>query len=123
MVRNTGGTFWALYYNTEFGNTVCQTEAGGRSEILGGLFYAAQGVKDKAIPLLRVRDASLSASYNDVAFYPGGMYQVELQETRGDVTRRFTRKDLSKGTWVVQALMVARPGRAKAKSGATPKGE
>ncbi len=109
MVRNTGGTFWALCYKTEFGNTVCETQAGGRSEVLGGLFYAAQGVKDKSIPLLKVRDASLSASYNDIAFYKGGMYQIELEEGQGGTTRRFTREDLSKGTWVVQALMVARP--------------
>ncbi len=66
---------------------------------------------------MKVRDASLSASYNDIAFYPGGMYQVELQETRRGVTRRFTRKDLSKGTWVVQALVVARPGRGEPKYG------
>ncbi len=43
MVENHGGTFWVLGYKTEQGNTVLTTTRGGKSEVLGGLWYPAQG--------------------------------------------------------------------------------
>jgi hypothetical protein len=42
LVKNDGGLVWLLGYKTEFGNTVAATLNGGKTEILGGLFYPAQ---------------------------------------------------------------------------------
>lgn len=47
LVKNEGGLVWLFGYKTEFGNTVAATLNGGKTEILGGLFYPAQGVEKR----------------------------------------------------------------------------
>jgi hypothetical protein len=110
MVVNDGGAFWALCYKTEWGNTVCTTRDAGRSEILGGLFYAAQGFRDGQLPLLVNENAHVTASFQDIAFYPGGKYQVIVKETQNGQTRELTRKDATQGNWVIRGLYAGRSG-------------
>lgn len=93
MVQNLGGLFWVLGYKTEFGSTVLRTTNGGRSEILGGLWYPAQGVHDKSVAAIEVEDAAMSASFTDIAFSSRAAYKVVVRETQNDST-----KTLSRGT-------------------------
>ncbi len=94
MVDNAGGTFWVLGYKTEFGNTTVRTAAGGRSEVLGGLWYPAQGVGDATIAAVIVEDAAASVSFVDIAHWDKGKYTVEVRETRDGATKQLTRDQL-----------------------------
>jgi hypothetical protein len=51
-----------------------------------------------------VEDAACSASLQDLAFYAGGKYPVIVRETRDGETKEITRKQVSKGNWVIMAL-------------------
>lgn len=104
MVKNDGGFFWVLGYKTEFGNTVASTLNGGKTEILGGLFYPSQGVKDPKIPLLVNQDSSVSATYREIAFGP--TYDIHIQETRKKEIKVLTRDALGKGAMVPAILYV-----------------
>jgi hypothetical protein len=102
MVKNDGGLFWVLGYKTEFGNTAVATLNGGKTEILGGLFYPAQGVHDPQIPLLINHRSFVSATYREIAF--GSTYTVHVQETRGEDTRTLRRDVLGAGAMVAMPL-------------------
>lgn len=103
LVKNDGGLVWVLGYKTEFGNTVAATLNGGKTEILGGLFYPAQGVNDPKIPVLLNQDAAVSAVYREIAFGP--KYTIEVEETRKGQTKTLSRDAVDrKGN-----MMVAMP--------------
>lgn len=104
MVQNNGGLFWVLGYKTEFGNTVTATLNGGKTEILGGLFYPSQGVKDSKIPLLINEDSALSATYREIAFGP--TYDIHIKETQKKETKTLTRSTLGQGPMVSVPLYV-----------------
>ncbi len=97
MVENHGGTFWVLGYKTEKGNTVLRTTARGESEILGGLWYPAQGVKDPTLASIVVENAAVSASFTDMC-KGGGQYRVSVREHRDDDARELGRDKLQR-TW------------------------
>ena len=90
LLKNNGGLVWVLGYKTEFGNTVAATTNGGKTEILGGLFYPAQGVNDPNIPLLLNVDSSVSAVYREIAF--GSTYEIQVKETRKGKTKTLQRE-------------------------------
>jgi hypothetical protein len=96
MVENRGGTFWVLGYKTEQGNTVLRTTAGGRSEVLGGLWYPAQGVKDATMAAIETVDAHASGSFADVAKWAEGQYPIALRETRGGQAAELPREKLQR---------------------------
>lgn len=104
MVKNDGGLFWVLGYKTEFGNTVAATLNGGKTEILGGLFYPSQGVKDPNIPLLINQNSAVSATYREIAFGP--TYKIHVKETQKAVTKTLTRATLGKGSMVPVPLYI-----------------
>ena len=104
LVKNDGGFVWLLGYKTEFGNTVAATRGGGKTEILGGLFYPAQGVNDPKIPVLLNQDASVSAVYREIAF--GSTYTIQVEETRKGKTKTLRRDTLSKGNMIPMPLYV-----------------
>ncbi len=108
MIDNNGGLFWVLGYKTEFGATVLATRDGGKSEVLGGLFYAAQGVKDPQTAAIVVENAECSVSFQDIAFYDGGKYPIIIRDTQGGKTLELTRKQLSKSDWVIMPLYTTR---------------
>ncbi len=97
MVDNRGGTFWVLGYKTEQGNTVCRTTDRGNSEILGGLWYPAQGFgKDNdPVPSLVVVDSDMSVSLTDMC-KGGGQYNTIVQETRNGQTKELPRSALQR---------------------------
>lgn len=104
MVTNDGGLFWVLGYKTEFGNTVAATINGGKTEILGGLFYPSQGVKDPKIPLLINQNSTVSATYREIAFGP--TYDIHIQETRKKETKVLTHDALGKGPMIPVILYI-----------------
>ena len=102
MVTNEGGTVWLLGYKTEFGNTVSATLEGGKTEILGGLFYPAQGMSDPSIPLLRNENSYVSATYREIAFGP--TYTTHIRETHNGESRELSRDSLGTGAMVFVPL-------------------
>jgi len=106
LVTNDGGLFWVLGYKTEFGNTVLSTTNGGRSEILGGFFYPAQGFKEPPAPCLVNVESSVSASYFECVHSAGNSYRIKVKETRSGVTRQIEEKPRSH---YICPLYVGRP--------------
>jgi hypothetical protein len=87
-VTNAGGTFWALGMKSEAGGTLIATTAGGKSELLGGLYYTQSA--GGGAPMFSSTDASLSASIAEVNFN-GAFFTNLVQETRGATTRTLAR--------------------------------
>lgn len=104
MIKNDAGLVWLLGYKTEFGNTVAATLNSGKTEILGGLFYPAQGVEDPTIPVILNQDSSVSATYREIAFGP--TYNIQIQEIRNEETRNLMREELGTGNMVAVPLYV-----------------
>ncbi|HEY9729701.1 MAG TPA: glycosyl hydrolase family 28-related protein [Chroococcales cyanobacterium] len=104
LVKNDGGLVWLFGYKTEFGNTVAATLNSGKTEILGGLFYPAQGVHDPKIPVLLNRDSAVSAVYREIAFGP--TYTIQVEETRRGKTKTLRRDTLSRGNMIPMPLYV-----------------
>ncbi|AFY76766.1 hypothetical protein Ple7327_1379 [Pleurocapsa sp. PCC 7327] len=104
MIKNDGGLLWLLGYKTEFGNIVAATLDGGKTEILGGLFYPAQGVSDPKMPVLLNRDSSVSAIYREMAF--GSTYATQIEETHKGKTKTLKREVLGQGHMVAVPLYV-----------------
>jgi hypothetical protein len=104
MIKNDGGLLWLLGYKTEFGNTVAATLNGGKTEILGGLFYPAQGVNDPNLPALLNQNSSVSAVYREMAF--GSTYATQIEETRKGKTKTLKREVLGQGHMVAVPLYV-----------------
>ncbi len=102
LLKNDGSQVWVLGYKTEFGNTVAATFNGGKTEILGGLFYPSQGVKDPTIPLLINHNSAVSAVYREIAF--GSTYTVHIEETHAGETKTFKRNALGKGKMIAVPL-------------------
>jgi hypothetical protein len=102
MLTNEGGTVWLLGYKTEFGNTVAATLAGGKTEILGGLFYPAQGISDPSTPILLNAQSEVSATYREIAFGP--TYTVHIQEFHGEGRDELLRSSLGEGAMVFVSL-------------------
>lgn len=104
FLHNDGGLIWILGYKTEFGKTVSTTLNGGSTEILGGLFYPAQGVNNPDTPLIVNQNSSVSAIYREVAFGP--TYKIHIQETRDRDTKTVERDALGQGSAISIPLYV-----------------
>lgn len=104
LIQNDGGLVWLLGYKTEFGNTVATTINDGKTEILGGLFYPSQGVKDPEIPVLINENSSVSAIYREIAF--GSNYKVQIKEVRQGKSAILMREELGKGKMVAVPLYI-----------------
>ena len=102
LLNNDGGQAWILGYKTEFGNTVAATLNSGQTEILGGLFYPSQGVKDTTVPLFINHNSAVSAVYREIAF--GSTYTMHVAETREGKTKTLKRNTLGKGKMVAVPL-------------------
>ena len=107
LLKNDGGQAWVLGYKTEFGNVVSATLNGGKTEILGGLFYPSQGVEDTTIPVIFNQDSSVSATYREV-FFVRSTYDIHIKEIRDGETRIIRREDLGKGNMVKVPLYVGK---------------
>ena len=104
FLNNDGGLIWILGYKTEFGKTVTTTLNGGTTEILGGLFYPAQGFDNPEVPLIVNQNSSVSAIYREIAFGP--TYKIHIQETRDRETKIVERAAIGRGNMVSIPLYV-----------------
>ena len=107
LLKNDGGYAWILGYKTEFGNTTSATLHGGKTEILGGLFYPSQGVEDPTIPVILNQDSSVSVTYREV-FFVRSTYDIHIKEIRDGETRILRREELGKGNMVKVPLYVGK---------------
>lgn len=100
-IVNNGGTFWALGFKSEAGGTLIATTGGGKSELLGGLYYSQTS---GAAPMFTSVDSSVSLSIAEVnfAFDP---FQLIVQETRGGVTRTLGKSDVPQRRFVPGSML------------------
>lgn len=86
-LTNDGGNLWILGYKTEGGGTLIETKNGGKTELLGGLAYAADG---NLAPMFINNESSVSVSFGEISFN-GAPFSVLVRETRNGVTRSLNR--------------------------------
>ncbi len=89
-VLNNGGNLWILGLKTERGGTLIDTQAGGRTELLGGLSYTTTA--GKLAPMFVNNESSVSLTIGEVS-YTGDPFAVLVKETRGGVTKTLNRGD------------------------------
>ncbi len=90
-VANHGGMLWILGMKTEREHINLLTDAGGRSELMGGMVYGNSG--RKLTPCFVVTDGQMVASVA-ANCHNGWPYEIAVEETRTGTTRSFTRTDL-----------------------------
>ena len=86
---NKGGKAWILGLKTEMPSTIIQTTGGGQTELLGADIYPYSLI-DRSIPAFVCIDSSQSLVYGTHQDY-----EVNVQETRGGVTRSLYRAQSS----------------------------
>lgn len=90
-IRNMGAHLWILGLKTEGPNTVIETIAGGKTELLGGLLYPVRPVSPELAAFINT-NAQSSFIYAISAYEANRTYSIQVKETRGGTT-----KTLSKG--------------------------
>ncbi|MBC7807300.1 MAG: discoidin domain-containing protein, partial [Akkermansiaceae bacterium] len=89
-IVNSGGTVSILGLKSEDGGTLIETRNGGKTDLLGGLYYSQRGSLNNAFMFL-TDNSSISASIAEVNFTnPFDPFINVLQETRGTNTRTLT---------------------------------
>ena len=91
LVTNNGGKVWILGLKTEEPSTIIQTTGGGQTELLGATIYPLTPLVDRSTPAFVSIDSSQSLVYG--TFHQD--YEVNVQETRGGVTRSLYRAQSS----------------------------
>ncbi|HEY0307804.1 MAG TPA: glycoside hydrolase family 55 protein [Acidobacteriaceae bacterium] len=81
-IHNDGAPLWILGIKTERQNLVAETVSGGRTEILGGLIYMVIPNPVPSAPMFKLKDAAMTASFNEEAFAPGRNYEIYLSQER-----------------------------------------
>jgi len=105
-VVNRGAKLWILGFKTELGKTKIETTNGGFTELLGGLIYAA-GRQNRKDPLFRIINASSSFVGVAEANYDEDTFQIWVEETRGNETKKLMRSEIPpKRTANGQALVL-----------------
>ncbi len=78
------GTAWILGIKTERGGTVINTQAGGKTELLGGLLYPAGSV-NASDAAFRSTDAQTSYIYTESVYCSSCGYATQIDEVRSGV--------------------------------------
>jgi hypothetical protein len=92
-VVNSGSKLWILGFKTEGTKTKIETTNGGFTELLGGLIYAS-GEQDAKDPLFRIINSSCSFVGLAEAYFDKDTYQIWVEETRGNETKKLMRSEL-----------------------------
>ncbi|MGI2903718.1 glycosyl hydrolase family 28-related protein [Tolypothrix sp. VBCCA 56010] len=92
-VVNRGAKLWILGLKTEGSKTKIETTDNGFTEVLGGLIYATnkQAPSD---PLFRIINASCSFVGVTEAYFDKDTYQIWVEETRGNETKKLMRREI-----------------------------
>ena len=100
-VTNNGGTLWITGMKAEDGGTLIKTTGGGKSELLGGLYYSQVG---DIAPMFINQDSSLAASIGEVNF-TSNPFQILVAETRNGVTRNLTKSQTPQRAYVPGSML------------------
>lgn len=88
-IVNKGGDIWILGLKTEKDRTIIGTQAGGRTEVLGGLLYKNRE-RIGAAPAFISEDAAVSLVYRS----KGVPYQTQVLEKRNGEVKEFRAGDM-----------------------------
>lgn len=91
-ITNSGADLWILGLKTERSGTAAETTAGGRTEILGGLFYPVEEV-DPDTPALSSRDSVVSATFAVSSIEPSRHYRILARVVCGGETAVLDARD------------------------------
>jgi hypothetical protein len=96
-ISNNGGTLWILGLKTESTGTVIETINGGRTELYGTLIYPSRpfGPSQSEQAAFVSRDSSMSLIYSTSVYCDDCGYPVQIEETRGNDTRRLASEDFN----------------------------
>ena len=87
-ILNKQATLWILGLKTERGGTLIETQAGGKTELLGGLSYTTNN--GQLAPMFVSTDAEASYTIGEVC-YTGNPFAQLVQQTRGGETKLLKR--------------------------------
>jgi hypothetical protein len=93
IMRKNGGLFWILGLKTEGAKTVLETTEGGQTELLGGLLYPVEQVSPD-VPAFVNNESQSSLTYAVSANAALRNYTIQVQETKGGVTKTLSRSDV-----------------------------
>ncbi len=113
-IDNDGGQVWILGLKTEGPRTLCVTRNGGKTEIVGGFFYANSRSE---VPIrMFVNDASsFSVTGGGWKTNKGRAFDVVVEETRGGETRQLKKQETyGRGESSMIPLYVGYPTKAAA---------
>lgn len=82
----SSGNLWVMGLKTERGNTVIDTRAGGRTELLGGLLLPSRAIA-QTDPAFILTDAQASYIVSHNIYCTNCGYGIWVRETRGAETR------------------------------------
>lgn len=97
-IINNGGQVWILGLKTEKVGTVVETNAGGKTEILGGLLYPIQPVPAEQ-PAFINNESSLSVSIAESCYAANFNYKVIVKATQNGVTKTLLNQAAPKRSW------------------------
>jgi hypothetical protein len=100
-VVNNGGTFWVLGFKSEAGGTLIETNNGGKSELLGGLYYSQDS---GSAPMFINNNSFVSLSIGEVNF-ASNPFNLIVQETRGGVTRTLAKSQTPQRRFVPGSML------------------
>jgi hypothetical protein len=84
-ITNDGGNLWILGYKTERHGTLCITQNGGKTEILGGFAYAT--AEEKTMPMFINDNSSMTITMGEACFN-GKPFKTLVEERRGSETKK-----------------------------------
>lgn len=91
-VVNAGGDLWILGMKTERASTALRTLGGGRTELLGGVFY--QNHEPPAhLPLIESVDSSHALTFATLTDFQGTPFEIVVAEQRGGERVELARAD------------------------------
>ncbi len=94
-IVNNGGNLWILGLKTEKVGTVVETNAGGKTEILGGLLYPVQRVPAEQ-PAFVNHESSLSVSIGESCYATDFNYKVIVKATQNGMTKTLLNQSVPK---------------------------
>lgn len=94
-VYNNGASLWILGMKTEDPQTIIDTENGGSTELLGGLFFSVRPVAP-GVPAFIVNGSSAMFSYVTSAYKPENNYEIQVQVDRGAGPESIKRSEVTK---------------------------
>jgi len=89
-ILNDGGSLWILGMKTEKKGTAVRTVNGGKTEILGSLFYGNKVDETIPKPIFEVVESSFSISGFKELEYINDAWDIKVRETRNGETNDYT---------------------------------